>query len=78
MQCKPLVRLKNRKTRFKSSPTTQNKTLRETPVQFWNHILLTDKPISIYICISEYKKKEGTTRDLKHTASSHGVGMHGC
>lgn len=66
---KPLINLKNRKT-------TQ-----EFWNMFWTTILWTDE-IMIDLYYNDGKKRvwgrDGTARDLKHTSSSYGVGMHDC
>ena len=73
-RCKPLVSLKNRKTRLEFA----KKHLKE-PVQFWNNILWTDETkINLYQNDGKRRvwRREGTAHDPKHTTSSvkHGGG----
>ena len=65
-RCKPLVSLKNRKTRWKFAKQHLKK-----PLQFWNNILWTDETK-----INLYQNDTRTAHDPKHTTSSvkHGGG----
>ena len=67
-RCKPLVSLKNRKTRLEVCQTTSKK-----PVQFWNNVLWTDETkINLYQNDGKRRvwRREETAHDPKHTTSS--------
>ena len=73
-RCKPLVSLKNRKTRLEFAKQHLKK-----PLQFWNNILWTDET-KINLYQNDGKRRvwrwKGTAHDPKHTTSSvkHGGG----
>ena len=72
--CKPLVSLKNRKTRLDFAKQHLKK-----PLQFWNKILWTDETnINLYQNDGKRRvwRRKGTAHDPKHTTSSvkHGGG----
>ena len=73
-RCKPLVSLKNRKTRLEFAKQHLKK-----PLQFWNNILWTDETkINLYQNDGKRRvwRRKGTAHDPKHTTSSvkHGGG----
>ena len=73
-KCKPLVSLKNRKTRLEFAKQHLKK-----PLQFWNNILWTDETkINLYQNDGKRRvwRSKGTAHDPKHTTSSvkHGGG----
>ena len=73
-RCKPLVSLKNRKTRLEFAKQHLKK-----PLQFWNNILWTDEAkINLYQNDGKRRvwRRKGTAHDPKHTPSSvkHGGG----
>ena len=73
-RCKPLVSLKNRKTRLEFAKQHLKK-----PLQFWNNILWTDETnINLYQNDGKRSvwRRKGTAHDPKHTSSSvkHGGG----
>ena len=73
-RCKPLVSLKNRKTRLEFAKQHLKK-----PLQFWNNILWTDETkINLYQNDGKRRvwRRKGTAYDPKHTTSSvkHGGG----
>ena len=73
-RCKPLVSLKNRKTRLEFA-----KQHLKQPLQFWKNILWTDETkINLYHSDGKRRawRRKGTAHDPKHTTSSvkHGGG----
>ena len=67
-RCKPLVSLKNRKTRLEFAKQHLKK-----PLQFWNNILWTDETKFILYQNDGKRRvwrRKGTAHDPKHTTSS--------